>query len=703
MPSSDSSVRYRIGVDIGGTFTDLALSGSDGRVETLKLSSTPEDYSRGIVAGIEALLAQAGATAAQVEEIVHATTVATNTILEMKGARTALVTTEGFRDVLELRRLRVPQLYDLQYEKPAPLVPRRHRFEVPERLGPRGEVWRPLDEDAVAAIAEALRAADVEAVAICLLHAYVNPAHEIRVAELIRAALPEDVYVTRATEVLPEIREYERTSTAVVNAYIGPIVSRYLRTLTQRLADTGLQAPLHVMQSNGGIMAAEAAMAKPAYIVESGPAAGVIAAARLARESGIANAISLDMGGTTAKAALIEDGEPSKTSEYEVGAGINISSKLVKGGGYPIKLPFIDVSEIGAGGGSIISVDDTGLLKVGPRSAGAAPGPVCYGLGGIAPTLTDALVTLGYINPDHLVGGALPLDAEAARRAIDEQAARPLQRGLLEVAHGAFRIAAATMTRAVKAVSTYQGRDPRDFALIAFGGNGPVAAAEIARELEMTRILVPPAPGVYSALGLLFCEPERELIQTLFRRGGDVAPEDVAAAFAGLESQARADLLAEGHGEAQIEIARFADLRYSGQAYELTVAVPDGQIDMALLTQRFAEAHLRTYGHTSETDPVDLINVKVNAKVRRPGATPDLRGVRQPETAARTGGTRQVYFGAEAGLCETPILARDDLAGRTVDGPAIVEEYDATCIIPPGCRATLDGFGNIDIAMDTAS
>ena len=409
--------RYRIGVDIGGTFTDLVLLGTDGSVATRKVSSTPDDYSRGIVGGIGALLAAADVPAAAVDGIVHATTVATNAILEGRGARTALITTKGFRDVLEMRRLRIPELYNLQYRKPPPLVPRRLRFEVDERMGPGGVVLRPLDEATALDAADRIADSDVEAVAICLLHAYANPVVEHRVAALLTERLKQrnvrPVYVTCSADILPELREYERTSTAVVNGYVGPIVEQYLTGLRARLNGAGLSAPLQVMQSNGGTMTAEAAVQKPAYIVESGPAAGVIACARIARAVGCPNAISLDMGGTTAKAAMIENGEPARTSEYEVGAGINLSSKLVKGGGYAIKLPFIDVSEIGAGGGSVVAVDRLGSLQVGPRSAGAVPGPACYDLGGVDPTFTDAMVVLGYLNPRALAGGSVALAPNA--------------------------------------------------------------------------------------------------------------------------------------------------------------------------------------------------------------------------------------------------------------------------------------------------
>jgi N-methylhydantoinase A len=405
------------------------------------------------------------------------------------------------------------------------------------------------------------------------------------------------------------------------------------------------------------------------------------------------------MGGTTAKAAIIENGEPAKTTEYEVGAGINLSSKLVKGGGYAIKLPFIDVSEIGAGGGSIVSVDRTGALKVGPQSAGAMPGPVCYDLGGTEPTFTDAMIVLGYVNPDYLVGGKVRLNADKARRALDERIARPLRLSLLDAAHGIFTIAGATMTRAVKAVSTYRGRDPRDFALIAFGGNGPVAGVEVARSLKMQRVLVPPAPGVFSAVGLLLSDIEHEFLRTFFRRTEEVSEKDVAGAFRQLEDEALSTLRREAFAIDQIEMRWLADMRYSGQAYELTVPVTQNGVDLEAMHKAFHAEHERTYGHRSDGDPVDLVNVKVIARV--PQAQASYRGL-AAEPAGRLNQevrVRQAYFGAAHGSIATPVYRRSDLAGKAIEGPAIIEEYDATAVIPPGCRASLDRLGNIDIEL----
>jgi N-methylhydantoinase A len=683
------SPRYVLACDIGGTFTDIVVRGN-GAVRTLKVSSTPDDYSSAILGAVRELRESFGIEPRSIEAVVHATTVATNTILEHKGAKTALVTTEGFRDVLEMRRLRIPVMYDLQYDKPPPLVPRRLRFEVAERLGPRGEVKKPLDEAQVAALADRLLAEGVESVAVCLLHSYADAAHERRTGEILRRRLDGSAYVTLSSDILPEIREYERTSTAVVNAYIGPIVRRYVSALSSRLKAAGVDGPLHIMQSNGGTMSAAAAADKPAFLVESGPAAGVIACADIARSAGLGNVISFDMGGTTAKAAIVEDGEPARTTEYEVGAGINVSSKLVKGGGYAIKLPFIDISEIGAGGGSIVSVDLAGSIRVGPRSAGAVPGPACYGLGGTEATFTDAAVVLGYLNPQYLVGGKLKIDAARSREAIERKVAKPMNLGLLEAAYGVYSIAVATMTRAVKAVSTYRGRDPRDFGLVAFGGNGPVVAVAIARELEMRRVLIPPAPGVFSAAGLLFSNVEHTRQQSVLRPTRELDARALASAFAALEAGALQGMAEEGIARSRITLKRFADLRYTGQAFELTVPADDA--GPAALEAAFHAEHERTYGHSSQGDPVDLINLRVVACAAPQGKEGFAERLKQAQAPAAGKGARQAFFAGK--LLDTPVLSRAGLKKKT-RGPLIVEEFDATCVVPPGAAAALDAHGNI--------
>ena len=687
---------FRLGIDIGGTFTDVVLLGEDGSVRTTKVLSTPEDYARGVATGAAALLAEHSISPGRISGVVHASTVASNTILEGLGARTALVTTDGFRDVLEMRRLRIPVLYDIQYESTKPLVPRRLRYEIAGRLGPRGDVWTELDEAAVHDVARRLRDDDVEAVAIALLHSYVDDTHERKVEEIVRAAVGENVYVTRSSEILPEIREYERTSTAVVNAYVGPAITRYLGSLVERLHEVGIEAELEVMQSSGGTLSPATAGRRPAHLIESGPAAGVMACSHLGRLTGRRQLISLDMGGTTAKAAIVEDGQPVRTSEYEVGAGINLSSKLVKGGGHPIKLPFIDVSEIGAGGGSIVGIDALGTVSVGPVSAGSVPGPACYDIGGTEATLTDALLVLGYLGERQLGGGAITLTATKAHDALHRVVAAPLGRSVEEAAYGILMLAVATMTRAVKAVTTYRGRDPRDFTLCAFGGNGPLTAVEIARSLQIRQVLVPPAPGVFSALGLLFSDTEHEVVRTLMLRGPEITAPALEGAFAEIEAEATNEVSDDRH--AAVSVSRFADIRYAGQAYELSVGVDSGPVDVERLVEDFVAEHVRTYGHGSPDDPVDVVSIRALARVERTAARKY-----DPLAAIRllpTDGVRTVYFGPRIGSVETPVCNRGGLLGDERKGPLLVDEADSTCVVPPGCVARLDSFGNIEVELD---
>ncbi len=683
-------MKYRAGIDIGGTFTDLVLMGEDGALHAEKLLTTPDDFGRGIADGLAAALATIGAEPDDVDVIVHGTTVATNAILEAKGARTGLLTTEGFRDVLELRRLRIPEMYTLNWTKPPPLVPRRLRREVTEKTGPHGEIRIPLDEATVIAACERLAREDVAAVAIAYLHSYANPDHEQRSAEIVRDVMGPDVFITCSSDILPEIREYERTSTTVINAYLGPILTAYFDSLRRHLDSIGVSAPVQVMKSDGGVMSIGAAADKPAYLIESGPAAGVIGAARLAAEG---NNITLDMGGTTAKASMVEGGRISRTGDYEVGAGINLSSKLVMGGGYALKLPVIDISEIGAGGGSIVSLDRGGLLKVGPESAGALPGPVCYGRGGANPTFTDSALTLGFINPGHLVGGDLKLDADAARDALQKLIATPLNHDLLDAAWGVFQVACGTMVRAVKAVSTYRGRDPRDFTLFAFGGNGPVVAAEIANLLDMTRVIVPPAPGVFSAYGLLLSDVEHEISRAWLNRLASVSSPEMEAAYAKLETDMTALMSSEGYQAGEYEVMRLTDLRYAGQAHELTVdcVSRDGVPDFTKLITAFGDEHERTYGHQAEAEAVECVTLRLIARVTED--RPE-RQVASSRVADQEPWPRQVYFGPDHGQLETPVIDRPALSTPR-DGPVILEEYDSTCIVPPDWYAELDSMGNI--------
>ena len=684
----------RLGVDVGGTFTDLVLATEDGRITCRKVLSTSGNYAEAILGGIRDVLAEAGIAGDRVEELIHGTTVATNAIIERRGARTGLVTTEGFRDLLEIGRLRLMRLYDMDQERPAPLVRRRWRFEVAERLDHRGEVIRPLDRDSLAQAIAGIAAESIQSVAVCLIHAYANPAHERAVAAAIRERLPE-IYLTVSSEVLPEIREFERTSTTVANAYVMPILDRYLSSLETGLGAFGIRAPLLTMQSNGGVMTASRARARPVQLIESGPAAGVIAAAAMARRVGIANVVSLDMGGTTAKASVVEDYEIRRSSEFEVGGPISRGSRLNKGGGYLLRTPAIDIAEVGAGGGSVINLDDAGALHVGPHSAGAVPGPVCYDNGGTAATLTDANIALGYLSQDWLPSG-LRLDAAKARSAIAAQVASPLGLPLEEAAYGAFLVGCAGIARAVRAVTIERGRDPRDFTLIAFGGNGPLFAAEMARTLEIGNVLVPPAPGVFSAVGLLEAELEHHLVRTLNAPLAQLTDDLVERAFQALADEARG-LIGEA---ASLEIERAVDAKYAGQSFELTIPLPGPKTSAAVIAEIFAREHERTYGHRAVRDLVQIVNIRIVARIPRDGLRSALPQVATSAKERFGGDKRKAYFGQHCGTLATPILDRLDLArAKPRYGPLLIDEYDATTLVPPGCSACLDGFDNIVIRI----
>ena len=690
-------MRFRVGVDIGGTFTDIVFLAADGRLHTKKVSSTVEDYARGIVQGLREVFQEAGLGGADLAEVLHGTTVASNAILEQRGARTGLITTRGFRDVLEIRRLRMPRLYDLAWEKPPTLVERRLRVEVDERIDARGEVVKPLDPVEVERALDRLLAEGIEVLAVCLINAYANPVHEARIKAIVERRAPA-LPACLSAEVLPEIKEYERTSTTVINAYVLPIVRRYLSTLRGSLDGIAVRAPLLVMQSNGGLMTAEAAAARPMHIIESGPAAGVVGAQVLARRLGLGRVITFDMGGTTAKASIVEDGEVNRATEYEVGAGITHGSRLLSGGGYVLRVPAIDLAEVGAGGGSVAWLDAGGALQVGPRSAGADPGPLCYDLGGTEPTITDANLILGYLNPRELAGGAVKLNAARAREVFEATIARRLGLRLEEAAYGAHLIAASNMMRAIKAVSSERGRDPREYTLVAFGGNGPVFAAGMARALEMRRILIPPAPGLFSSFGLLYSDVEHHYVRTYRRLVREVDVPELNQVWARMDAEALAQLKAEGFAGDAARLRRSADCRYQGQSFELTIPVGAGSRDaaaLAALAEGFGREHKRVYGHRAGPgEPVELVNLRVVGQ-GIPDAPRVPEGLRiDRRTAGGAPTARPAYFGPDAGWRETPILGRGDLATPR-RGPCIVEEYDATCVVPPGGAAALDPHGNI--------
>jgi N-methylhydantoinase A len=683
-------VTLRVGIDIGGTFTDLVAIAADGRVLTRKAASTPHDYGQGIVAGLTALLAEA---AVPVADVLHATTIGSNTILEGRGARTALITTRGFRDALEIRDLRMPRLYDMHWTKPPALVERRLRLEVTEKTRPDGTIATPLDPDSIEAAIAALRTERVESLAICLLHSYANTLHEQQVAASVRAAMP-DLPVSVSHEILPEIGEYPRTSTTVVNAYVQPVIRAYLTALSARLEALGVTAPLRLMQSNGGLAAASFAAEQPARIIESGPSAGVVGGAVLAARLKESHVITFDMGGTTAKAGLVENGEVLRSEAMEVGAGVMAGARLLVGAGYMLKLPAIDLAEVGAGGGSICRLDAAGAPKVGPKSAGADPGPVCYGRGGTQPTITDCNLVLGYLDPAGLAGGAMRLDAEAARHAVASQLAEPLGVPVEQAAHGMLRLAAATMMRAIRAVSVERGRDPRDFSLLAFGGNGPLFAAAIAADIGIGRVIVPPMPGLFSAFGLLLADTEHHAGRSLRMRLDEADAALLDRVLMDLSAQGMERLAQDGFPPARRTLRRSAMARYVGQSSDIAVALPDGDAAAVLvgLPELFAAEHDRTYGFRAppgepiEMTAVSVIAIGIPERPRLPAAIPPVGG---PADAPR-----RAWF-PESGWTEVPVLRRADLSDAPCHGPLIVQEYDAACLVPNGWQATRDDFGNI--------
>ncbi len=705
MPATITAPSYRVGVDIGGTFTDVVVATSDGGRGVRKLLSTPPDFGRAVIAGVRAALADLGAEAGARSEVVHATTVVTNAILERKGARCAVITTEGFRDVLEIGRLRMPELFNLFYDKPPKLVPRRRVFEVRERMDHHGEVLVPLDQDSVEAAVEAVLAAGVDAVAVCLINSYANPAHERAVAETLAIRAP-GLDVSVSSEILPRIGEYERTSTTVLNAYVRPAVRRYLDAMVAQLKAQDIDGPLYIMQCSGGLTSAERAAREPVTLVESGPAAGVLAGRELAQALGYANALTFDMGGTTAKAAIIEAGALALSGEYEVGGRIAAHTRLTGGGGFPIGFPVVDVAEVGAGGGSLAWIDAGGGLRVGPHSAGAQPGPACYAQGGEAPTVTDANVVLGYLNPEAIAGGEIAIRRDLAERVVMEQVARPLGIEPLAAAHGIHLIANSAMMGAIRAVSTQRGRDVRDFVLIAFGGSGPVHAVGLARAMGIGTVVVPAAPGLFSAVGLLATDLEFQQSRVLYADLGELGLDELNAVLGELHDEVwRMAAREEGQGVGY-EIA--AELRYWGQSYELTVTAPFGpQSDetVAELIARFERQHERTYGHRAMGERVILVALRVIARLRPAMAAGTARAVAGTPAAAWTteSGERRVYFGPETGSLATPVIARAELSAEAHWGPLLIEEYDSVTVVPPECSACLHPAGHIIVTLGAGS
>ena len=677
----------RLGIDIGGTFTDLcALDEERGELINLKVSTTPRDLTAGVMEALQAFFVD-GRSPDDVTFLFHATTIATNVLLEQKGANTWLVITEGYTGVYEtpeLGEIRTGSYDYLSYPKPRLLVPQRRTIQVSERVGSRGEVVHPLDDAETRRRLAVLKDAEAESVAVCLLFSFVNPAHELRLRELIREVAPS-AHVYLSCETLPQIREYPRLATTAVNAYVAPTVIRYIERLERALAERGIKRRLYIMQSTGGTLTSGALRKIPVQMIESGPAAGILGAAYIGRLTDHPRVISFDMGGTTAKAGLIEDGEPRVVSRFQAGEWL-------------LGVPSLDLVEIGSGGGSIAWIDKSGMLKVGPRSAGADPGPACYKRGGEAPTVTDADLVLGWLDADYFLGGKIGLSVSAAEKAIQNQVASPLGLSLVEAADGIIKIVNSQMVEALQLVTVSRGEDPRQYIMVAFGGAGPVHAAKLAEELKIPQVLIPAVPGVASAMGLLVSDLKRDYVQTRLGDLDEVQVREVQDCFAAMEATALQEMKEEQISVADVRFERKLDLRYSIQKYELAVPVAEGklrEIDKTTWRRLFDERHEQHYGSRATDQRVEIVNYHLTARVVLP--KPKITELRlqgeNPEGALK--GRRRAYLD---GWVDCPLYDRERLGcGNRLIGPAIVEQPDSTIVIHPGQLVEVDRFGNVII------
>lgn len=693
------SSQHRFGFDIGGTFTDFVLTDEEtGRIETYKTLTTPHAPADAVVEGWRALLDRVQASGADVATAIHGTTLITNALIERKGSNTALITTKGFRDILEMAKEMRYDIYDLLLVLPEPLAARPLRLEVRERLNGRGEVVIPLDLAELEAIGQTLRDHKVEAVAVCFLHAFKNPAHEIAVRNWLREHVPH-VSVSISSEVAPEIREYERMSTTVCNAYVQPMTERYISGLERDLKDQGYQRKLYLMNSSGGIVDATTAARFPVRLVESGPAAGVLVSIFFGELIGEPNLVSFDMGGTTAKMCFIKNGQPTKANTFEI-ARVH---RFKRGSGLPVRIPTIELIEIGAGGGSIARVNELGLLKVGPDSSGADPGPACYGFGGSDPTVTDADALLGYLNPAYFLGGRMKLDLAAAETAV-QNVAQPLRMTTTEAAQGIYQVVNENMISAMRVHVAERGGDTRRLRLIAFGGAGPVHAYEIARALKMPGYICPTGAGVASALGFLTAPAAFDFARTFVAR---LTPETLTrldTVFAEMEAEGRATLAAAGVPDDEMRFVRSADLRHVGQGHEIVVPLPDGELrDISIeqdLKPTFYEVYEGIYGHAHRHLDLEIMTCRLMASGPRPKI--QLNQVEHdPSSVERARkGQRRAFFAALGGYVDTPVYDRYTLrAGATFDGPAIVEERDSTAVVGPNATATIDEYLNLIVTL----
>jgi len=689
--STKSSPRTRLAADIGGTFTDVAaFDEKSSRLLLGKALSTPSDLEQGITHGVE----KAGARYADAALFLHGSTIAINIMMERTGAKTALITTEGFRDVYEIGRINRPDAYNLFFKKHVPLVERALRFEVRERMTAEGEAYIPLDEASVHAVCDKLEQLDIEAVAILLLHCYRNPEHEQRVKQIVQQRLPK-AFVSASHELSQEYREFERTSTVVANAYIGPKVSQYVASIDRHLKESGFKGSFLIVQSTGGLYESHQAQVHCVRMLESGPAAGVIGAQALCREMGLGDAVAFDMGGTTAKAGVIYKGEVLTTGAALIG-GYNQA--------LPVQIAMVDVFEVGTGGGSIASVDESGALRVGPLSAGAEPGPACYGLGGTRPTVTDANLLLGRLGADRFLGGEMKLDVAAAERALREHVAKPLGVDVMHAADGILRIAVTAMSYAVKAVSTERGLDAAAFSLIAYGGAGPLHASAIAREIGQQRVIVPRAPGHFCAFGMLFSDLRYDYVKTWFTRLDDAPFADIERIYQSMIEEGHKALASSGIKPARVKVSYAVDMRYVGQEHPVTVDLSPAVFkrrDREAIKKHFDEVHQQRYGTCAPEERAEIVSLRatVTGVMKKPPLERIARGARSPLASAKRG-RRKVYFAELGKAVATPAFSRDALrSGNRIDGPALIEEHASTTVLLPGDWLQVDEFGNLVIEV----
>lgn len=681
-------LKYMIGVDVGGTFTDISLLNVEKKeLNILKVRSTVDDPSLAIVEGIDEVLKTNNVDYSQVTYLAHGTTVATNTLIERTGAKTALITTKGFKDLLEIGDQTRPGLYNYFIQKPEMLIPSGWNHEVSERLLYNGDIYSPLEEKEVGNIVKVLKEKGAESVAVCTLFSYLNPIHEKKIVEIIKELYP-DIYVSASHNLVPEFREYPRMSTTVLNAYLGPIMKSYVNNFNNSIKDMGIKVEPYVTQSNGSIISISETIDSPIRTAVSGPSAGVIAANHVAQLCGVKNIITFDMGGTSADVSLIENGEFVLSTDRKIN-------------GFPVKTPMIDIDTIGAGGGSIAWLDGGGALKVGPQSAGAKPGPAAYNKGGEKPTVTDANVVLGRLNPEYILGGRMEIRADLAEKSIKDHLSSLTKMNPVEAAAGIIAVVNSNMVRAIRVISVERGYDPREFALVSFGGAGSLHACAVAKELGIKEIIIPSSPGIFCSIGLLVADIKYDYVKSKIMLAEKNNIKEINEIFSKMISQGKKMLDKEGIFEENREYILTIDARYKRQNYELQLAIPEEKLDEEILNDikgQFHKEHMKNYGYFDENQPIELINYRVNAIGKTPKPDMPKYPIKDSLNPPIPNANRQVYFDENKGFVECPIYTRDDLdAGHEIFGPAVVEQMDTTILINPGWNANVDEYLNINL------